>query len=105
MICRMPDYETGVFEEIKPNNPQYDLVDNTFEIQFRTTLSEGWHEVDHLMRYKCKPDWEPLVPLQLLFANNVNDLYLVLRQIQIYGTTDQNPAPQTEQEGARDFAS
>lgn len=60
MVCRMPEYETGVFEEMKPNNPQYNLIDNTFEIQFRTTLSEGWHEVDHLMRYKCKPDWVPL---------------------------------------------
>jgi putative GTP pyrophosphokinase len=60
MICRMPQFETSVFEEMKPNNPQYGLIDNTFEIQFRTTLSEGWHEVDHLMRYKCKPDWEPL---------------------------------------------
>lgn len=60
MICRMPDYESKVFEEMKPYNPQYELIDNTFEIQFRTTLSEGWHEVDHLMRYKCKPDWERL---------------------------------------------
>ena len=60
MICRMPDNETDIFTELKPNNPQYNLIDNTFEIQFRTTLSEGWHEVDHLMRYKCKHDWEPL---------------------------------------------
>ena len=60
MICRMPEYETGFFEELKQNNPQYELIDNTFEIQFRTTLSEGWHEVDHLMRYKCKTDWESL---------------------------------------------
>jgi putative GTP pyrophosphokinase len=60
MVCRMPKYETEVFMEMKPNNPNYNLIDNTFEIQFRTTLSEGWHEVDHLMRYKCKPDWEPL---------------------------------------------
>lgn len=29
-----------------------------FEIQFRTTLSEGWHEVDHTLRYKCKSDWD-----------------------------------------------
>ena len=60
MICKMPEYETSFFEDIKPNNPQFRLIDNTFEIQFRTTLSEGWHEVDHLMRYKCKPEWEGL---------------------------------------------
>jgi len=33
------------------------LVDNTFEVQFRTILSEGWHEVEHDLRYKCKDDW------------------------------------------------
>ena len=60
MICRLPEYENGFFAEMKPNNPQFSCIDNTFEIQFRTTLSEGWHEVDHLMRYKCKPDWENL---------------------------------------------
>lgn len=60
MVCRMPEYETKVFKELKPNNPEFELIDNTFEIQFRTTLSEGWHEVEHLMRYKCKQDWEPL---------------------------------------------
>lgn len=34
-----------------------DLVDNTFEVQLRTILSEGWHEIDHDLRYKCKEDW------------------------------------------------
>ena len=32
-------------------------VDDTFEIQVRTIFSEGWHEVEHDMRYKCKQDW------------------------------------------------
>lgn len=74
MICKMPEYETGVFEEMKPNNPQYNLIDNTFEIQFRTTLSEGWHEVDHLMRYKCKPDWEQLT----MESRMLNGIYATL---------------------------
>lgn len=60
MICKMPDEDTKTFNEIKNRNTSFDLIDNTFEIQFRTTLSEGWHEVDHLMRYKCKSDWEEL---------------------------------------------
>ena len=34
------------------------LIDNTFEVQIRTMLSEGWHEVEHDLRYKCKDDWE-----------------------------------------------
>lgn len=33
-------------------------IDNTFELQIRTIFSEGWHEVDHDLRYKCKGDWE-----------------------------------------------
>lgn len=33
------------------------LVDTTFEVQFRTILSEGWHEVEHDLRFKCKDDW------------------------------------------------
>ncbi|MBK7959276.1 MAG: hypothetical protein IPK03_14995 [Bacteroidetes bacterium] len=28
------------------------LVDSTFEVQLRTILSEGWHEIDHDLRYK-----------------------------------------------------
>jgi|CXWL01.1.fsa_nt_gi ppGpp synthetase/RelA/SpoT-type nucleotidyltranferase len=33
-------------------------IDNTFEFQIRTVFSEGWHEVDHDLRYKCKSDWD-----------------------------------------------
>lgn len=35
-----------------------DFVDSTFEVQFRTVFSEGWHEVEHDLRYKCKKDWD-----------------------------------------------
>ena len=38
--------------------PEYaDLLDTTYEIQIRTILSEGWHEVEHDLRYKCHEDW------------------------------------------------
>lgn len=33
-------------------------VDGTFEVQIRTILSEGWHEVEHDLRYKRLPHWE-----------------------------------------------
>lgn len=36
------------------------LVDDTFEVQLRTILSEGWHEIDHDLRYKCEEDWAEL---------------------------------------------
>jgi putative GTP pyrophosphokinase len=32
-------------------------IDNTFELQIRTIFSEGWHEVEHDLRYKCQSDW------------------------------------------------
>lgn len=34
-------------------------IDKTFEVQFRTVFSEGWHEIEHDLRYKCKDDWQP----------------------------------------------
>lgn len=40
------------------NYEEYKLLDSTFELQLRTVLSEGWHEVDHSLRYKCKGDWD-----------------------------------------------
>lgn len=34
------------------------LIDYTYEIQLRTVLSEGWHEVEHDLRYKSiNEDW------------------------------------------------
>jgi len=60
MICKLPKDLSVTFEEFKSRNERFILIDGTFEIQFRTTLSEGWHEVDHLMRYKCKDDWAGL---------------------------------------------
>lgn len=33
-------------------------IDKSFEIQLRTVLSEGWHEVEHDMRYKCLESWK-----------------------------------------------
>jgi len=39
------------------------VIDDTFELQIRTVLSEGWHEVEHDLRYKHQDDW----------ANNHNE--------------------------------
>lgn len=32
-------------------------IDATYELQLRTMFSEGWHEVEHDLRYKCQEDW------------------------------------------------
>ncbi len=34
------------------------LIDKTFEVQIRTIFSEGWHEVEHDIRYKFKDTWK-----------------------------------------------
>ena len=39
-----------------------DSIEPTYEIQIRTVFSEGWHEVEHDLRYKCKEDWEGCEP-------------------------------------------
>lgn len=39
-----------------------DCIEPTYEIQIRTVFSEGWHEVEHDLRYKCKEDWEGCEP-------------------------------------------
>lgn len=39
------------------NNPNSNLIDETFELQIRTIFSEGWHEIEHDLRYKHKEKW------------------------------------------------
>ena len=54
---RLPDdYETD-FRAALPKE-YADIIDSTYEIQIRTVFSEGWHEVEHDLRYKCKNDWK-----------------------------------------------
>ena len=57
LVMHVPDkYEADM--AVAKNNTGYpDLIDDTYEIQIRTILSEGWHEVEHDLRYKCKDDW------------------------------------------------
>lgn len=46
------------FDDIDQNPPN-DFVNESFEVQIRTILSEGWHEVEHSLKYKCSDDWKP----------------------------------------------
>jgi ppGpp synthetase/RelA/SpoT-type nucleotidyltranferase len=47
---------TGFHRDIPPETEDVP-VDQTFEVQIRTILSEGWHEIEHDLRYKRKSDW------------------------------------------------
>ena len=76
MVCQMPNDQTQMLHEFinSVNDNIYEIIDSTFEIQFRTILSEGWHEVDHILRYKCKDDWKNLLQESRMF----NGIYATL---------------------------
>lgn len=54
LIFDCNDYHCSAIKNIRRNTP----IDCTFEVQIRSVLSEGWHEVEHDMRYKQKEYWE-----------------------------------------------
>lgn len=61
LVCRMQGDLLQEFNAWKSNySDSFKYIDSTFEIQIRTTLSEGWHEIEHNMRYKCKNEWQAL---------------------------------------------
>ena len=74
LVCRFSAENLGIFDAAKKLNNTLDLVDNTFEMQFRTTSSEGWHEVDHALRYKYKGDWDGFLEEDRMF----NGIYAIL---------------------------
>lgn len=61
ITSRIPADLTEEFMSALPD--QYkDCIEPTYEVQIRTVFSEGWHEVEHDLRYKCKEDWAGCEP-------------------------------------------
>ena len=60
LVMRVPDFwNRDLCDYLSRTFPDCaDLLDTTYEIQIRTILSEGWHEVEHDLRYKCQEDWK-----------------------------------------------
>ena len=56
LVMRIPQHLYNDMQ-VAIQDTHSDLIDDTYEIQIRTILSEGWHEVEHDLRYKCKEDW------------------------------------------------
>ena len=53
-VFRLPEYLKA---EISP--PTWDMcIDDTFEVQIKTMFFEGWHEIEHDMRYKGEELWD-----------------------------------------------
>ena len=57
ITSRIPAELVDDFQAALPENFK-DRIEPTYEIQIRTVFSEGWHEVEHDLRYKCKDDWK-----------------------------------------------
>lgn len=55
IVYRLPKELADTSLILKQNE---ETIDTTVEIQYRSVLSEGWHEVEHDLRYKCKPEWD-----------------------------------------------
>lgn len=55
LVYDYPDFPEENFTDIGIYG---DVVDKKFEVQIRTILSEGWHEVEHDLRYKFSEDWQ-----------------------------------------------
>lgn len=62
-VCKIPDGLVNIDQQIFLKH----LIDDTFEIQIRTVFSEGWHEVEHDLRYKCQSDWTEHTDLSRAF--------------------------------------
>lgn len=57
IVMNMNEQEKNAFQLLLPTLGDYaDLIDSTYEIQLRTVLSEGWHEIEHDLRYKTKDE-------------------------------------------------
>ena len=65
-VFRLPEYLRA---KISPET--WDMyIDNTFEIQLKTMFFEGWHEIEHDMRYKEEELWKDN-PGFLRFFNSI----------------------------------
>ncbi|MGK5041596.1 hypothetical protein ACQ4WQ_14740 [Janthinobacterium sp. GB1R12] len=57
LIFKIP---SEIFDSVSISPAIHGMIDQTFEVQIRTILSEGWHEVEHDLRYKFPEDWNDL---------------------------------------------
>ena len=72
LVCRLGNEHRPIFSELTSRH--FDCIDTAFEVQIRTVLSEGWHEVEHDLRYKCRDDWENHKD----FSRALNGIYATL---------------------------
>ena len=71
IVCKIPD---TTLNSINSNLWTSFPIDQTFEIQIRTIFSEGWHEIEHDIRYKSNTDWKTQSDL----SRNLNGILATL---------------------------
>lgn len=67
-LSRISQEAVDTFHELKETIEHHELMDATFELQLRTVFSEGWHEIDHALKYKCKDEWKHLYEESRMFC-------------------------------------
>ena len=92
-VCKLPEY---LRSEISPET--WDMcIDDTFEIQIKTMFFEGWHEIEHDMRYKGEelsiiirdfPDTLTVFWLHWSCVTNLWSLYLRIWDIPFISQAD-----------------
>lgn len=71
LVCKIPqEHLCEIDSTIWKSYP----IDQTFEIQIRTVFSEGWHEVEHDVRYKSDTDWDSYKEL----SRSLNGIFATL---------------------------
>ena len=71
-VFRLPEYLKA-----KISSDTWEMgIDDTFEIQLKTMFFEGWHEIEHDMRYKQEDVWENRVSFSRYFNSILATLEL-----------------------------
>ncbi len=70
IVCKLPETIKKDLDDVLFNS----YIDDTFEIQIRTVFSEGWHEVEHDLRYKCNGEWDD----EIETSRTLNGIYATL---------------------------
>ena len=71
IVCKIPEDLISYF---RPDLWSSFPIDSTFEVQIRTVFSEGWHEIEHDVRYKSESDWNAQPDL----SRNLNGILATL---------------------------
>lgn len=74
LICKIPGNLIKDLQKELHEVTDFDsnLIDMTYEIQLRSVLSEGWHEVEHDLRYKCRTEeWWNYCKEESRFLNGI----------------------------------